>query len=59
MRTSRAYESDLMLLLARTTPKEDCTKRSEGLSTFLLDMNVARGNGLELSKIDAMINHYT
>ena len=59
MRTSRAYESDLMLLLARTTPKEDCTKRSEGLSTFLLDMNVARGNGLELSKIDAMSNHNT
>ncbi|EFL87539.1 acyl-CoA dehydrogenase family protein [Ahrensia sp. R2A130] len=57
--TSRAYESDLMLLLARTTPTDQCAKRSDGLSTFLLDMNVAKDNGLSLSKIDAMINHNT
>ncbi|ABV92800.1 acyl-CoA dehydrogenase domain protein [Dinoroseobacter shibae DFL 12 = DSM 16493] len=55
--TSRAMESDLMLLLARTTPADQCTKRSDGMSVFLLDMRDALGNGLELRKIDAMINH--
>jgi len=55
--TSRAMESDLMLLLARTTPAEACAKRSDGMSVFLLDMQAALGNGLSLSKIDAMINH--
>ncbi|MFK7761730.1 MAG: acyl-CoA dehydrogenase family protein [Roseobacter sp.] len=55
--TSRAMESDLMLLLARTTPASEGTKRSDGLSVFLLDMRAARGHGLELRKIDAMINH--
>ncbi len=57
--TSRAFESDLMLLLARTTPAADCKKRSDGMSVFLIDMNVALKNGLSLSKIDAMINHNT
>jgi alkylation response protein AidB-like acyl-CoA dehydrogenase len=57
--TSRAYESDLMLLLARTTPAAECKKRSDGMSVFLIDMNVAKDNGLSLSKIDAMINHNT
>ncbi len=57
--TSRAYYSDLMLLLARTTPVEDVKRRSDGLSVFLVDMREARGNGLELSKIDAMVNHNT
>ncbi|TFL16528.1 acyl-CoA dehydrogenase family protein [Jannaschia formosa] len=55
--TSRALESDLMLLLARTTPAAECRKRSDGISAFLIDMNEAKENGLSLSKIDAMINH--
>jgi alkylation response protein AidB-like acyl-CoA dehydrogenase len=55
--TSRAMESDLMLLLARTTPADQCAKRSDGMSVFLIDMREALGNGLTLSKIDAMINH--
>jgi acyl-CoA dehydrogenase len=57
--TSRAEHSDLMLLLARTTPLEKVKKRTEGLSLFLVDMREARGNGLEIRKIDAMINHNT
>jgi len=57
--TSRAEYSDLMLLLARTTPLEQVQKRSEGLSLFIFDMREARGNGLEIRKIDAMINHNT
>lgn len=55
--TSRAMESDLMLLLARTTPTEQCKKRSDGISVFLIDMQKAKGNGLDMAKIDAMINH--
>ncbi|WP_424973997.1 acyl-CoA dehydrogenase family protein [Dinoroseobacter sp. S124A] len=57
--TSRAMESDLMLLLARTTPADQCAKRSDGMSVFLVDMRAALSNGLSLSKIDAMINHNT
>lgn len=57
--TSRAFESDLMLLLARTTPVAECKKRSDGISVFLVDMNEARKGGMSLSKIDAMINHNT
>lgn len=57
--TSRAEHSDLMLLLARTTPVEKVSKRTEGLSLFIVDMREARGNGLEIRKIDAMINHNT
>ncbi len=55
--TSRALESDLLLLLARTTPASEVKKRSDGMSVFLIDMRDALGNGLELRKIDAMINH--
>ena len=55
--TSRAMQSDLMLLLARTTPAVECKRRSDGISCFLVDMREARGNGLELRKLDAMINH--
>ena len=55
--TSRAMQSDLMLLLARTTPAAECKRRSDGISCFLVDMRDARGNGLELRKLDAMINH--
>jgi acyl-CoA dehydrogenase len=57
--TSRAMHSDLMLLLARTTAADRVRKRSEGLSVFLVDLREAKGKGLELKKIDAMINHNT
>ena len=57
--TSRAEHSDLMLLLARTTPKDQVAKRSEGLSVFVLDMREALGNGLTIRPIRAMINHST
>ena len=51
--------SDLMLLLARTTPPDKVRKRSEGLSVFLVDLREAKGKGIEIKKIDAMINHNT
>jgi len=57
--TSRAEYSDLMVLLARTTPKEQVKKRTEGLSVFLVDMREALGNGLEIRPIRTMINHAT
>ena len=57
--TSRAEYSDLMVLLARTTPKEQVKKRTEGLSVFLVDMREAVGNGLEIRPIRTMINHAT
>ena len=57
--TSRAEHSDLMLLLARTTPKEEAKKRTEGLSVFVVDMREARGNGLTIRPIRTMINHAT
>jgi acyl-CoA dehydrogenase len=57
--TSRALHSDLMLLLARTTPAEEVRKRSDGLSVFLVDLRETKGRGVEIRKIDAMINHNT
>lgn len=57
--TSRVLHSDLMLLLARTTPADKVKKRSEGLSVFLVDLREAKGKGVEISKIDAMLNHNT
>ncbi len=57
--TSRAEYSDLLLLLARTTPKDQVKKRTEGLSVFLVDMREAKGNGLEIRPIATMINHAT
>ncbi len=57
--TSRAEHSDLMLLLARTTPLEQVKKRTEGLSVFLVDMREARGNGLTIRPIRTMMNHAT
>eukprot|EP01037_Dinobryon_pediforme_P000554 gene554-556_t len=57
--TSRALHSDLMLLLARTTPLEDCKKKSEGLSVFLLDIRHLRDKGLDIRPLKAMINHNT
>jgi acyl-CoA dehydrogenase len=56
---SRTLHSDLMLLLARTKPVEQCTKKSDGLSVFLIDIRHAQGNGLEIRKLPAMINHNT
>ncbi|MBO6827858.1 MAG: acyl-CoA/acyl-ACP dehydrogenase [Sneathiella sp.] len=57
--TSRAEYSDLMILLARTTPKDQVRKRSEGLSVFLVDMRKAVGNGMTIRPIRTMINHAT
>ena len=57
--TSRAFQSDLGLLLARTTPADQAKKRSDGLSVFLVDMRAAQGNGMEIRKLDAAINHNT
>lgn len=54
--TSRAEHSDLMLLLARTTPKDQVAKRTEGLSVFLLDM---RTTGLSVRPVRTMMNHST
>ena len=56
---SRAEHSDLLLLLARTTPKEECAKRTDGLSVFLIELEGALGNGLEIRPIRTMINHAT
>jgi acyl-CoA dehydrogenase len=57
--TSRAGHSDLMLLLARTTPREQVSRRTQGLSVFLVDMRAAHGNGLSIEPIDTMMNHST
>jgi alkylation response protein AidB-like acyl-CoA dehydrogenase len=57
--TSRAEYSDLMILLARTTPKDKVAKRSDGLSVFLIDMHDAKQNGMTIKPIRTMINHST
>jgi acyl-CoA dehydrogenase len=57
--TSRALHSDLMLLLARTTPLDEVKKKTEGLSVFLVDMREAVGHGMTIRPIKAMINHNT
>ena len=57
--TSRAEHSDLMLLLARTTPREQVKRRTDGLSVFIIDMRAAQGSGLEIKPIRTMINHAT
>jgi alkylation response protein AidB-like acyl-CoA dehydrogenase len=57
--TSRAEHSDLMLLLARTTPRDQVKKRTEGLSTFIVDMRAALGKGLTIRPIRTMMNHNT
>ncbi|MSO92621.1 MAG: acyl-CoA dehydrogenase [Rhodospirillales bacterium] len=56
---SRAEHSDLMLLLARTTPREQVEKPHLGMSVFLVDMQAAKGRGLTIKPIRAMINHAT
>jgi alkylation response protein AidB-like acyl-CoA dehydrogenase len=55
--TSRAEHSDLMLLLARTTPREQVAKKTEGLSVFLVDMRAVLGKGLTIRPIRTMMNH--
>ena len=57
--TSRAAQSDLMLLLARTTPRDQVKKKTDGLSVFLLDLKSLVGKGVEIRPIRAMINHST
>ena len=57
--TSRAAQSDLMLLLARTTPKDQAAKRTDGLSVFILDMREAKTAGLTIRPIRTMMNHST
>jgi alkylation response protein AidB-like acyl-CoA dehydrogenase len=57
--TSRAEHSDLMLLLARTTPKEDVAKRTDGLSVFIVDMRQALKGGMSIKPIRTMMNHST
>ncbi len=58
--TSRAQHSDLMLLLARTTPLEDVEKRTEGLSTFIVDMKQALAAGtMTIRPIKTLMNHAT
>jgi acyl-CoA dehydrogenase len=57
--TSRAEYSDLMLLLARTTPKHQAGKRTDGLSVFILDMQAAKNAGLAIRPIRTMMNHST
>jgi acyl-CoA dehydrogenase len=55
--TSRAEHSDLMLLLARTTPRDQAKSRTHGLSTFIVDMRAALGHGLTIRPIRTMMNH--
>ncbi len=57
--TSRAEYSDLMLLLARTTPKEQAAKRTDGISVFILDMREALKDGMSIKPIRTMMNHST
>ncbi len=57
--TSRAEHSDLMLLLARTTPREQIKKRTDGLSVFLVDMREVKDKGLTIRPIRTMMNHAT
>ena len=57
--TSRAEHSDLMLLLARTTPLADGMRKTDGLSVFLVDLRSAVGDGVSIRPIRTMMNHAT
>jgi acyl-CoA dehydrogenase len=57
--TSRAEHSDLMLLIARTTPRAAARTRTHGLSVFLIDMRLAQGAGMRINPIRTMMNHAT
>jgi acyl-CoA dehydrogenase len=56
---SRIQHSDMMILLARTTPLAEVTKKSDGLSCFLVDLHQAIGHGLTVRPILNMVNHET
>src|SRR5258706_16162183 len=56
---SRVQHSDLMILLARTTPLADVKKKSEGMSVFLVDLHQAIGHGLSVRPIPNLVNHET
>ena len=56
---SRIQHSDLMILLARTTPLDEVKKKADGLSIFLVDLHAAIGNGMEIRPIRNMVNHET
>ena len=56
---SRVEQSDLMMLLARTTPFEKAAKKSQGLSVFLVDLRQAIGHGVAVRPIHTMMNHHT
>jgi acyl-CoA dehydrogenase len=56
---SRVLHSDLMLLLVRTTPRDQCEKKTDGISVLLVDLKRAVGDGLEVTPIDTMVNHQT
>jgi len=56
---SRVRHSDLMILLARTTPLAEVKRKSEGMSIFLVDIHAALGQGLTLRPIRNMVNHET
>ena len=57
--TSRALYSDLMILLARTTPADKVERRTDGISVFLIDLQEAKKNGVDIRPIETMINHHT
>ncbi len=57
--TSRAQHSDLMLVLARTTPFEEVARKSDGISVFLIDIRTALDRGLRIQPLQAMVNHHT
>lgn len=57
--TSRAEHSDLMVLLARTSPREEAKSKTEGLSLFLVDMRKLVDRGMTIKPIRTMINHST
>ncbi len=56
---SRIQHSDLMILLARTTPLDQVTKKSHGMSIFIVDLRDAIGNGMTVKPIENMVNHET
>jgi len=56
---SRVQHSDLMILLARTTPLEEVKRKSEGMSIFIVDLHQAIGNGMTIVPIRNMVNHET
>lgn len=57
--TSRALHSDLMLVLARTTPADEVKRKTDGISTFLIDIRAHLGKGLTIRPLKSMLNHHT